>query len=61
LIPTTFKGESHLISGHIFDPGNRLNIIYDPATRLARESILSRPPTPPPNSVPGRQTLQSPA
>jgi hypothetical protein len=56
MVPTTFKGESRLLSAHIFDPNNLLNIFYDPATHLARESTLRRLPTPSPNAVPVRQT-----
>ncbi len=57
LVPATFKGEPRLLSGHIYDPSNRLNIFYDPLTRLAREnypaaaSTASRQRSPQPNSA----------
>jgi hypothetical protein len=40
LVPSSFKGEPRLLSAHIFNPADRLNIFYDPSTRIARESIL---------------------
>lgn len=57
LVPASFKGQPMLLSAHIFDPATRLNIFFDPRTRIARESILPpavaarqmpvRPPVPP--------------
>ena len=56
LVPATFKGQPMLLSAHIFDPATRLNIYFDPRTRIARESISppavaarqmpTRPPVP---------------
>jgi hypothetical protein len=40
LVSTAYKGEPALLSGHIFDPATRLNIFYEPPTRLAREATL---------------------
>jgi hypothetical protein len=40
LVPVTFKGEPRLLSAHVYNPANRLNIFYEPATLLAREMIL---------------------
>ena len=54
LVPVSFKGDPPLLSSHIYDPTTRLNIFLDPFTHLARESVLSRPPLPPPNAVPSR-------
>jgi hypothetical protein len=60
LVPATFKGEPRLLSGHIYDPSNRLNIFYDPITRLARETVLTQPPRPSANAVPGRTPVNNP-
>ena len=62
LVPQNFTGEPRLLSAHIYDPSSRLNIFTDPATRLARETILPQPlhmpstalPPTQPRSVPGR-------
>lgn len=52
LVSTAFQGEPRLLSAHVYDPANRLSIFLDPNSRLARETILRRPPTAPPNSIP---------
>jgi len=44
LVPVGFKGEPMLLEGHIYNPSDHLNIFLEPPTRLARESILPRPP-----------------
>ncbi len=60
LVPTTFKGDPILLSGHIYDPSSRLNIFFDPFTHIARETILPEPPRPPANSVPTRTPVNNP-
>ena len=75
LVPTGFKGEPRLLSAHIYNPANRLSIFYEPATLLARETILRpavaarqmpiKPPTPALGdpwaaSVPPTPSAQSP-
>ena len=60
LVPATFKGDPTLLSGHIYDPSTRLNIFYDPFTRLARETVLPQPPRPPADAVPGRTPTNNP-
>ena len=57
LVPATYKGDPRLISVHLYDPSTRMSIFLDPATQLARETVLDAPPTPPaaqrsPASVP---------
>jgi hypothetical protein len=52
LVPANFRGEPALLSAHIYDPTNRLNIFYNPFQRLARESNLPQPPAAPANTVP---------
>ena len=44
LVPVGFRGVPRLISGHIYNPSNHLNVYLDPMTHLARESILPGPP-----------------
>ena len=44
LVPVGFKGEPRLLSAHIYNPSNHQNILTEPMTRLARESILPNPP-----------------
>lgn len=53
LVPQGFKGVPRLLSGHIYNPSNHLNTYLEPATHLARESILSGSPatTPGPTVV----------
>ena len=56
LVPILVKGAPRLLSAHIFNPADRMSIFYDPATRVARETILppfvaarqmpTRPPVP---------------
>jgi len=59
LVPVSFKGEPRLLAGHIYDPSSHLNTYFEPATRLARESILPGPsaltpgPTAPGPKLPG--------
>ncbi len=60
LVPVTFKGQPILLSAHIYDPATRLNIYYEPATRIARESVSLHPPVAPPNSVPGLRRPSDP-
>jgi hypothetical protein len=60
LVSTAFQGEPVLLSAHIYDPSSRLNIFVDPFTHLARESILSRPPSAPANSTPPRTPANNP-
>jgi hypothetical protein len=60
LVPVNFKGDPALLSGHIYDPSSRLNIFYDPSTRIARETTLPQPPRPPANSVPSRTPPNNP-
>src|ERR1035437_4626829 len=38
LVPTTFKGDPSLTSARIYDPSTRLDIVYNPQVRLARET-----------------------
>ncbi len=47
LVSPAFHGEPRLVSVHLYDPSNRMSIFYEPATLLARESILPAPPAPP--------------
>jgi hypothetical protein len=60
LVSTAFQGEPALLSSHIYDPSNRLNIFVDPFTHLARESFLNRPPVAPANSTPPRTPANNP-
>ena len=60
LVPATFKGEPILLSGHIYDPTNRLNIFYDPPTRIARQTFLPQPPRPPAGAIPARTPSDNP-
>jgi hypothetical protein len=60
LVPTSFRGEPPLLSAHIYDPSSRLNVFYNPFERIARESVLPRPPTAPPNTVPSRTPANNP-
>jgi hypothetical protein len=60
LVPTNFRGEPPLLSAHIYDPSSRLNIFYNPFQRIARESVLPKPPVAPPNTVPGRTPANNP-
>jgi hypothetical protein len=60
LVPSSYKGDPQLISAHIYDPNNRLNIFYQPFTRIARETYLPQPPRPPANSVPSRTPPNNP-
>ncbi|MGI4827555.1 MAG: hypothetical protein ACRYFU_05090 [Janthinobacterium lividum] len=43
LVATGYKGEPRLLLVHLYDPSSRLSIFLDPATRLARETLLSKP------------------
>ena len=54
LVPPTYKGDPPLLSSLVYDPTTRLSIFLNPYTHLAHESVLQRPPAPPPNSVPPR-------
>jgi hypothetical protein len=45
LVPASYTAEPMLVSAHLYDPNTRVNIFTDPATRIARQTIL---PTPPP-------------
>lgn len=47
LVPATFQGEPRLLSVHLYDPSDRKSTFYDPATLLARETILPTPPAAP--------------
>ncbi|NYF90311.1 hypothetical protein RBB79_12025 [Tunturiibacter empetritectus] len=60
LVPTSFKGEPQLLSAHIYDPSSRLNIFYNPFQHIARESIYTGPPAPPPNTTPARTPVNNP-
>jgi hypothetical protein len=44
LVPVGFQGEPMLLEGHIYNPSDHRSIFLEPPTRLARESILPRPP-----------------
>jgi hypothetical protein len=60
LVPTNFKGQPALLSVHIYDPSSRLNIFYNPNERIARETLLARPPAPPPNATPALTPANNP-
>ncbi len=60
LVPSSYQGDPQLLSVHIYDPNNRLNIFYQPFTRIARESYLRQPPRPPANAVPARTPANNP-
>ena len=60
LVPPEFTGEPGLLSAHIYDPQTRLNIYYDPFTRIARESVSRAPLRAPANAVP-QNTASNPA
>lgn len=47
LVPAGFKGEPRLLEAHLFDPGTRNNIFFNPMTRVARETVLPAPPSAP--------------
>lgn len=53
LVPAGFRGEPRLLSSHIYNPTNRLDITLDPFTHLAREIYMTHPPalTPGPIAV----------
>jgi hypothetical protein len=55
LVPQSFTGEPRLISAHFYDPNSRLNIFTDPATRLARETVLPQPLRTPSTALPPAQ------
>lgn len=60
LVTTNFRGDPPLLSAHIYDPSSRLNIFYNPFQRIARETILPRPPSPPANTIPYRTPPNNP-
>jgi hypothetical protein len=60
LVPQAFTGVPRLLSAHIFDPNTRINIYTDPITRIARQTILPQPPTPPTLQLPPMQQRQIP-
>ena len=60
LVTAAFQGAPLLLSAHIYDPSSRLSIFLDPFSRLARETILSQPPAPPPNTVPTEVAAPNP-
>lgn len=60
LVPQSFTGEPRLLSAHIYDPSSRLNIFTDPATRLARESVLPAPLRTPSAALPPAQQRTAP-
>jgi hypothetical protein len=60
LVSTNFRGEPPLLSALIYDPSSRLSIFYNPFERIARERVLSRPPTAPPNTIPSRTPTDNP-
>jgi hypothetical protein len=60
LVTTNFRGEPALLSAHIYDPNSRLNIFYNPFQRIARETILPRPPVAPLYSTPSPTPANNP-
>lgn len=56
LVPATFNGKPRLLSAHLYDPNTGENIFTEPATRIARKSMLQRQPvTPMTQRPPGQQ------
>jgi hypothetical protein len=43
LVPPSFTGTPRILSVHLYDPQNRLNTFLDPATHIARQSVLTKP------------------
>lgn len=60
LVAAAFEGDPVLLSALIYDPSSRLSIFLNPFSRLARETILSQPPAPPPNTVPTKVAATNP-
>jgi hypothetical protein len=60
LVTAAFQGDPVLLSALIYDPASRLSILLNPVSRLARETILSQPPAPPPTTVPTKVAATNP-
>jgi hypothetical protein len=45
LIPSSEAATPPILSIHIYDPQTRMNIFIDPQSRVARQSMLNRPPS----------------
>jgi hypothetical protein len=61
LVPASFPNQPRLLSAHIYDPGTRVNIFTDTATRIARQTILPQPPRTPATQAPPAQQRKDPA
>ncbi len=43
LVPPSFTGTPRILSMHLYNPENRLSTFLDPATHIARQSLLTKP------------------
>src|SRR5579875_1065745 len=60
LVSAAFLGEPKLLSVHLYDPNTRMSTFYDPATRLARQTLLAAPPRTPAEARPPEQQAVPP-